>query len=415
MLVQSQFDAALQTADSCEFNQIIHSFARGSRGSSMLNSRSIVVLLMGILLCVPSVVRAQTKSDEKTDGKKAASPFDVPKNASVEELGRFLESLKTRRAGSRAESEQRILSVYEASSKILDGKAGKPDEKLRVLAADAKLGVLAVMRRVDEKFDGPTQSEFAMTLMQDSNPKIALIGKHFGLVRDAGRLLKMAKGEQASFIEAAFALAKAEGLDAKTFTLLNTNIGRALERDGRYKDAARVYKRLAPMLATSKNPNLVAYQPKMEGAVRRLQLPGNKVELKGTLQNGKPFEWSKYEGKVVLVDFWATWCSPCVAEMPNMKRNYEKYNSKGFEILGVNMDSNRQRFMKFIENRELPWDHITGTKEAFGWDQPIAAHYGISSIPTQMLIGRDGKVIALNLRGKALDRKLEELFRTATP
>ncbi len=381
----------------------------------MLYSRSIVALLMGVSLCVPAAVQAQAKSEQKTDGQKASSPFDVPKNASVEELGRFLESLKTRRPGSKAESKQRILSVYEASSKILDGTAGQPGDELRVLASDAKLGVLAVIRRIDEKFEGPTQSEFAMTLMKDSNPKIALIGKHFGLVRDAGRLLKMPKGERAAFIEAAFALAKAEGLDAKTFTLLNTNIGRTLERDGRYKDAIKVYQRLAPMLATSKNPNLVAYQSKMEGAVRRLQLPGNTVELNGTLQNGEPFKWSKYEGKVVLVDFWATWCSPCVAEMPNMKRNYKEYNSKGFEILGVNMDSNRERFMKFIENRELPWDHITGTKDAFGWDQPIAARYGISSIPTQMLIGRDGKVIALNLRGKALDRKLEELFRDPTP
>lgn len=364
-----------------------------------------------LVACCFAFTSSSTAQDAKTETKEKESPkpnpYELPKDASMEELGKFLESLRAKRPRSREEMKQRIAAVYESSCKILEGKA---DEKYRVMASDAKLGVLAVMRQVDKEFEGPTQREFAAELAKDQNPKIALTGKHFAINRAATGLLKMTPAERTGIIEEAFALANEYGVDSKTFSLLNTTIARNLERAGRTKEAIKIYERLAPMMEKSENKRLVAYRPKLDGAIRRLKLPGNPIELKGTTDAGEPFDWAKYRGKVVLVDFWATWCRPCVAELPNMMKNYADYHEDGFTIVGVNMDSNRGRFDKFVADREVPWEHIMGTEKAMGWNHPIAAYYGIGSIPTQMLVGRDGKVIGLNLRGKKLDQKLEELF-----
>lgn len=374
----------------------------------MLFTRFTCLVVIGLAGVLPaSTVSAQEDSKKEEQKTPAVNRFALPKGATTEELGSFLKQLRTRRPRNRDEATQRVTSILETSSAILKGK---PDAELEVLASDAKLSMLAVMPQVDEDFEGPTPAEFAEQLGKSQNPKLALIGKHFALDARASGLLKMKPKDLQSYLDECFDLTKEYGIDAKTFTLLNSRIGRAFEQGGRTKDAIKVYSKLAPMMASSKDERLSAYKPKLEGAVRRLQLIGNPIALTGTTHKGEKFDWSAYKGKVVLIDFWATWCGPCVRELPNMMRNYEDFHGKGFEIIGINMDSDRGRFKKFVEDREVPWVHIMGTKEKFGWDQPIAAHYGVSSIPTQMLVGRDGKVISLNLRGRALDIRLEKLL-----
>ena len=345
--------------------------------------------------------------DNKNEQKTKASPFALPANATTAELGAFLKSLRTRQANTIKEKKQRVVAIYQASSAILKGK---PDPELEVMATDARLMTLTVMPQAQEGFKGPTPLEFAKEVAKNSNPRVALIGKHYELDIMAGGVLKMKPKELRGYLEECFALATTHGVDVKTFTLLNTKVGRALEKAGRNKDASSLFERLAPMVSSSRDPRLSAYKSKLEGSVRRLRLIGKPIELKGTTDSGQAFDWSAYKGKVVLVDFWATWCDPCTKEMPNMIRNYNDFHDKGFEIVGVNLDNSPERFRKFVSKRELPWAHIMGTKEKFGWDQPVAAYYGISSLPTQMLVGRDGKVISINLRGRALDLRLEQLF-----
>lgn len=112
----------------------------------------------------------------------------------------------------------------------------------------------------------------------------------------------------------------------------------------------------------------------------------------------------------VLVDFWATWCGPCIAEIPNMVEQYEKYHAKGFEVVGISLDEDKEKVDSFVAENKIPWPIIYAGK---GWQDPIAQFYGISGIPQLILIGRDGNVITLNARGAKLAERLAELFKDA--
>ena len=123
---------------------------------------------------------------------------------------------------------------------------------------------------------------------------------------------------------------------------------------------------------------------------------------------GKAITLSSLRGKVVLIDFWASWCKPCRMENPNVKRVYEQYKSKGFEILGVSLDRDKAAWTGAIAQDGLPWKHVSDL--AF-WNNAAAQQYGVSSIPYTVLVGKDGKVLGKNLRGPALEEKLAEVFK----
>ena len=113
----------------------------------------------------------------------------------------------------------------------------------------------------------------------------------------------------------------------------------------------------------------------------------------------KPLSVAQFKGKVVLVDFWATWCGPCVRELPNVLQTYEKYHPKGFEIIGISLDQDKTRLTSFIEQQKMTWPQYFDGK---GWGNKLAAKYGVNSIPATYLLDGEGKIIARNLRGEDL-------------
>ena len=122
---------------------------------------------------------------------------------------------------------------------------------------------------------------------------------------------------------------------------------------------------------------------------------------------GKSMKLSDLRGKVVLVDFWASWCGPCRKENPHVVKLYDKYKSKGFDVMGVSLDKTKDRWVNAIEKDDLRWNHVSDLK---GWSNVVAKQYSVSSIPHTLLLDKDGKILARNLRAKQLEIKLVELF-----
>jgi peroxiredoxin len=124
--------------------------------------------------------------------------------------------------------------------------------------------------------------------------------------------------------------------------------------------------------------------------------------------NGKIVKLSSFRGKYVLVDFWASWCSPCRRENPNVVQAFNKFRNKNFTVLGVSLDSSKSDWLKAVQKDKLAWSHVSDLKE---WRSEAVSVFGIGSIPFNVLVDPEGKVIAEGLTGEALEAKLGQILK----
>ena len=124
--------------------------------------------------------------------------------------------------------------------------------------------------------------------------------------------------------------------------------------------------------------------------------------------DGKEIALSSLKGKLVLIDFWASWCGPCRKEMPNVVKIYSKFKNKGFEIYGVSLDQDKEKWMEAITKDGINWPQVSDLKY---WDNVAARIYNVQGIPYTVLIDKDGKIIAKNLRGQELEKKIAEVLK----
>jgi len=154
---------------------------------------------------------------------------------------------------------------------------------------------------------------------------------------------------------------------------------------------------------------------RIEGAQRRLNLVGQEVKIEGITLDGEKFDVKSLRGKVVLIDFFASWCMPCIQELPNIQAAYEKHHDKGFEIVSIGVDfgdPNEVRNLKrLVESKKIPWTVLSDELTVKEKMPSIAEYYAVDAIPEMFLVDKEGKVVELDTRGPKLLETLEKMLK----
>jgi len=304
-------------------------------------------------------------------------------------------------------------AISSAADRILAGEA--TDEQ----AADAvgwKLESLRIMGVLGDPRAEANAEIFLDGMDQDRRPAVRRVAAQMRLLRKIKEPDKLDAAQRLATLEKYAAAVQANGLtptDAKILldlgTLMSSNLFPTSDA------AAGPYRQLLPLFRLSNNQEIAPLAAPMEATVRRLELPGKKLELDGEFLDGTPLDWEAYRGKVVLVDFWATTCGECFNELPNVLTFYEKYHDQGFEVVGVNLDNDRAQANRIVEEWRMKWPSIFNENlDADGWDHPVANKYAINSLPRMILVDKQGTVVHMNARGEILGEELKKLLGEST-
>jgi thiol-disulfide isomerase/thioredoxin len=308
------------------------------------------------------------------------------------------------------------------AKKLLDAEKGDlSDETIQL--------VMQTVRKLNEAGFQKDVAEVYQTLADAlaGDPKRADTAKHFAL---QAKILKMdldtllddvlrEKPEANAKFEAALANLLKEPPTADLLSSVQ-NVGQVLEVFGPPKLAQACFDHIADAFKKADDPKLAEAAAEMaDKAKQRLALVGKPFDVEGVTPDGLPFDWAPYAGKVVLVDFWATWCGPCLQELPNIRQNYEQYHAKGFDVVGVNLDSAASDLKQFLalQGQGIPWVTVTSQVVLDGkvgdreWSKiPMATKYGVEAIPFVVLVGKDGNVDSIHVRGPKLGARLKQLL-----
>ncbi len=334
------------------------------------------------------------------------NPYAAPAGLNNEQLIRYLELMQRKPKTIRSRPGF-VAAVVDACQRILNNQPSSQQEKT------AALVLFDVLHDRAQGGDDKAQEQlvaWAQKLRRSPNPQVAQRARlhlleHQLLLAQQG---KLPDPELARLLQHLKNYCQETELTGRHLRLASLIVGVLNTLEDR-QEAEELYETFGKLFARSKDKKLARYARRhilRQSKAPLAHLLGKTLELEGTTVAGEPFDWKKYRGKVVLVDFWATWCGPCVAELPNLLKAYQKYHSRGFEVVGISLDHDRQALEKFLQEHKIPWVTLFDDQGI----HPMARKYGIRAIPAPILVDRQGKVIHTAARGQTLWKLLAKQF-----
>lgn len=335
---------------------------------------------------------------------------DGPDSRVFEAINKRIQRDRTEDSLTAASKTQRRLEELSALNKVLKQRLSGSEY---ATASKLKLSILAGLSLNGEPWKQQAL-DYATDLAADADKSLARIGRYTQLALQTGEFKTLGNDGQDQLVLGLYRFLNKYGADPRTLALGDL-IARSHTENNRSKSAADVYRRLAIACSASSDSKIAKQAVSLNASARRVGLIGRNIMISGKLIDGKPLIWRKFKGKVVLIDFWATWCKHCLTDMKHIENAYNLYNDEGFEVVGINMDTDQERFKKFVTSEEIPWPNVgsPGSGQS-GWQHPMAVHYGVLTLPTAILVDRDGKVVSINARGKELDRLLNAMCNPVT-
>jgi thiol-disulfide isomerase/thioredoxin len=307
-----------------------------------------------------------------------------------------------------AMSREDLVSQVEKALKLKE--IGQPT--LEAVSAAIQL----IEKKTNEKEFALAQ-KLALAFRDNPEPRLALTAWNLAAQRSAGmkKLQELFQGKEIDdtkpMEEAIDALVTE--LDSPWTAAFLADITTQFEYSGKSEFAAKLVKKAEELAVGLKSE--LAKEEIAESCAKfwkRASVLGSEIPWDGLNDlEGKPFQFEEYKGKIVILDIWATWCGPCIKELPNIKDVYAKHQAAGVEVIGVNIDENPEDLKEFLAKEQLPWKMVVSNDPAKkGFETQLVQGLGITGIPFIAVIGRDGKVAALHARGEALTKKIEELL-----
>jgi thiol-disulfide isomerase/thioredoxin len=268
--------------------------------------------------------------------------------------------------------------------------AAKPAEFF--LAADAKFATLHKQACSGDEAAEQQLAAFVAQMQADERPQIARQVAFFRQERKVLEAADLPAEKIAELLKELRAYYAVEPLSERHLRMASRTVAliNKLE-DGDLRE--QQFAEFGELFAHSSDKQLARYGKKLakQPAAQESDFVGKPLELTGATAKGLVFDWNSYRGKVVLVDFWATWCGPCRKAMPQMKEVYEKHREQGLEVVGVSLDKDAAALAQYLEENRIAWENLAGDET-----QALAEKYGVRSIPTLMLVDRTGRVLGVS-------------------
>ncbi len=381
-------------------------------------SRFVVLLVGSSFLAWPMVGMGQTeaKDEEPAAVSSTENPYLCPAHWETDRLFEFVNSADEKPRTIRRRDDF-VRAIEDAADRVLTSDA-KPSWKRMTRIANARTLHYHACWGNDDSEERLRQTVVSLSKLEDKRSQREVqfydLEKKlmdFGVNENTSnfKVTETILNSAAEFCQQTPMTDRHLRLASNVVRVINTIDSRDADKTKQkelLEQREKQFKRFGDLFASSADLKLSRYGKQLaKPPEESSDLIGQVAEVTGSGLDGEVVDLKDFRGKVVVVDFWATWCPPCVREIPNVLKLYEELNGEGLEVIGVNLDSDLDDVIEFTEERKIPWHNIVGETA-----QKLSDDFNVRGIPTVMLIDQHGKVVAVKNRIGDLESQIRELL-----